>query len=210
MMKSPCSVARIDALLPQTQCGLCGYAACRPYAQAIADAQETLDRCLPGGERVLTQLGELLQQDISALLPNMRQHQKPASVAVIREDACIGCTKCIQACPVDAILGSGKLMHTILSAACTGCGLCLPPCPMDCIDLITLPTPDAKQQQQQAQQARRRYLAREQRLAIQASQADTAKPAATDTTTHNKADEIAAAVARVQAKRNSRKTNYAG
>ena len=126
----------IDALLPQTQCGECGYPGCMPYAQALAAKQAPIDRCPPGGIKTLVALGNLLNID-----PTPYQHDKiintrPPARALIREPECIGCTKCIQACPVDAIIGSATLMHTILSHECTGCGLCIDPCPVDCIELI--------------------------------------------------------------------------
>lgn len=126
---------RIDALLPQTQCGKCGHPGCRPYAQGIA-AGEPINRCPPGGAETIAALAELLQ--VPVLDIDLTRGQAPAQVAYIREAECIGCTKCIQACPVDAILGAAKLMHTVLIDHCTGCDLCVAPCPVDCIDLIPL------------------------------------------------------------------------
>src|SRR3990167_9186718 len=135
-MKSIILTEQIDALLPQTQCGLCGYKGCRPYAEALSMGKETIDRCPPGGVATLQQLAELLNQDAAPYVAAMQQKEKPPVVAKIREEECIGCTKCIQACPVDAILGAAKLMHTVIADECTGCDLCVEPCPVDCIDMI--------------------------------------------------------------------------
>ncbi|MBV6289028.1 RnfABCDGE type electron transport complex subunit B [Pseudomonas sp. MAFF 301350] len=128
-------IQRIDALLPQTQCGKCGHAGCQPYAQGLA-AGEAINKCPPGGSETIAALAALLQVPVIALDPE--RGSAPAQVAFIREAECIGCTKCIQACPVDAIVGAAKLMHTVISAECTGCDLCVAPCPVDCIDLLPL------------------------------------------------------------------------
>jgi electron transport complex protein RnfB len=130
---------RIEALLPQTQCTQCGYAGCKPYAQAIARGEAGIDQCPPGGEAGVRALAELLDRRPGPVDPAHGVH-KPAQVALVREAECIGCTKCIQACPVDAIVGASKLMHTVIADLCTGCELCLPPCPVDCIDLVPAPT----------------------------------------------------------------------
>lgn len=129
---------QIDALLPQTQCGLCGHGGCMPYAEAIVFEKATINLCPPGGVTTLKALGELTQQDSTPYLNEMEQKAKPALLAQIRENECIGCAKCIKVCPVDAILGSGKQMHTVIAAECTGCELCVPACPVDCIDLVTI------------------------------------------------------------------------
>lgn len=158
----------IDALLPQTQCGKCGHVGCRPYAEAIAEG-EPINRCPPGGEQTVAQLAELTGQPILAL----EQPTQLPLTAVIREAECIGCTKCIQACPVDAILGASKRMHSVIVDECTGCELCVAPCPVDCIDLVPHPAWEAavNETEQQAYLARRaqlgrtRYQARQQRLA---------------------------------------------
>ena len=126
---------RIDALLPQTQCGKCTYAGCRPYAEAIAAGTADINQCPPGGEAGIRALARLLGRDPIALNPEHGVEQPPL-VALIDESLCIGCTKCIQACPVDAIVGAAKLMHTVIEDHCTGCELCIPPCPVDCIDLV--------------------------------------------------------------------------
>jgi len=131
-------VERIDALLPQTQCGQCGYPGCRPYAQAIADG-DVINKCPPGGQNTVNALATLL--DVPA--PELDVEEGPdvniKKVAYIREAECIGCTKCIQACPVDAILGAAKLMHTVITSECTGCDLCVEPCPVDCIEMRPIP-----------------------------------------------------------------------
>lgn len=156
----------IDALLPQTQCELCGYAGCRPYATAITQG-EAINKCLPGGVEVLKKLAALKKIDPEPYLKEMQQKQKPPMLAVIREAECIGCTKCIQACPVDAIIGARKLMHTVLTDICTGCELCIPPCPVDCIDMIPIKKRDDKVQAEFIQQSRQRYMQRNKRLTQQ-------------------------------------------
>jgi electron transport complex protein RnfB len=126
---------QIDALLPQTQCGQCGYPGCRPYAQAIAQGQADINQCPPGGEDGVKALAELLGVDPKPLDPAYGA-AKPQARAVIDEARCIGCVLCLQACPVDAILGAPKFMHTVIAAQCTGCELCVAPCPVDCIDMV--------------------------------------------------------------------------
>lgn len=129
-------VEQIDALLPQTQCGQCGHPGCRPYAEAIANG-EAINHCPPGGQATIQALADLL--DIEAIpLDGDHGTEAATKVAVIREDECIGCTKCIQACPVDAILGAAKQMHTVIADECTGCDLCVEPCPVDCIDMVEI------------------------------------------------------------------------
>ncbi|MEP6633820.1 MAG: Rnf electron transport complex subunit RnfB, partial [Luteimonas sp.] len=130
---NPSLVERLDRLLPQTQCGQCGYAGCRPYAQAMADGEADVDRCPPGGDAGARALARLLGTAAKPYDRN-RGECKPNLVAVIVEADCIGCTKCIQACPVDAIIGGSKRMHTVIEPLCTGCELCLPACPVDCIE----------------------------------------------------------------------------
>jgi electron transport complex protein RnfB len=153
---------RIDALLPQTQCTKCGYAGCRPYAEAIAAGQAPINRCPPGGAAGIARLAGLLQRPALPLDPAHGIAQ-PLRVAVIDEALCIGCTLCIQACPVDAIVGSAKRMHTVLAAACTGCDLCLPPCPMDCIATVPV-EPPRSWTTADADAARARHAARSRRL----------------------------------------------
>ncbi|MDH1264678.1 RnfABCDGE type electron transport complex subunit B [Pseudomonas sp. GD03944] len=180
------SVQAIDALLPQTQCGKCGHPGCLPYAQGIAQG-EAINKCPPGGEMTVRALAQLLQvPELPLELPAV-----PPQIALIREAECIGCTKCIQACPVDAILGAAKLMHTVITAECTGCELCVAPCPVDCIDILPLNGEAAEAQRQRADQFRQRHDARQTRLANEAArrQADRAArvlPAmATSTATEN-------------------------
>jgi electron transport complex protein RnfB len=128
-------VDQIDSLLPQTQCGQCGYPGCRPYAEAIAGGEADINQCPPGGEAGIRALADLLGREPKPLNPE-NGVEKPRTVAVIDEVACIGCTLCIQACPVDAIVGASKQMHTVIESECTGCDLCLPPCPVDCIEMV--------------------------------------------------------------------------
>lgn len=132
-------VEQINALLPQTQCGQCGHPGCRPYAKAITKG-DAINKCPPGGESTIIELAHLLDLDP---LPLDDEHgqEDALKVAYIREAECIGCTKCIQACPVDAILGAVKLMHTVIVDECTGCDLCVEPCPVDCIDMLPAKTP---------------------------------------------------------------------
>ena len=132
-------VDQIDALLPQTQCGQCTYAGCRPYAEAMAAGEADINQCPPGGEATIQALADLLGLDPKPLNPEHGEHSEK-TVVVIDEQVCIGCTLCIQACPVDAIVGAAKLMHTVIESECTGCDLCLPPCPVDCIDIVEIKT----------------------------------------------------------------------
>ncbi|MEN8259226.1 MAG: electron transport complex subunit RsxB [Pseudomonadota bacterium] len=130
---------KIDAILPQTQCGQCNFPGCRPYAEAIAKGEADINQCPPGGEEGAKALAELLGVEPKPL--NAKQGPaKPKCVAVIIEQECIGCTKCIQACPVDAILGTAKAMHTVIESECTGCELCVAPCPVDCIVMAPVKT----------------------------------------------------------------------
>ncbi|RVU41256.1 electron transport complex subunit RsxB [Rheinheimera riviphila] len=129
-------VDQIDDILPQTQCGQCGYPGCRPYAEAIANG-DAINKCPPGGEAAIKKLADLM--GVAATPLDGAQTPAVKRVAYIREDECIGCTKCIQACPVDAIVGASKLMHTVLIDECTGCDLCVEPCPVNCIDMVPLP-----------------------------------------------------------------------
>ncbi len=123
-------IEKIEAILPQTQCGQCGYPGCKPYAEAIANGEE-INKCPPGGAEGVQRLADLLGREVKPL----DAEEKPKQVAVIDENTCIGCTLCIQSCPVDAIVGAAKQMHTIIAQQCTGCELCLPPCPVECIHL---------------------------------------------------------------------------
>ncbi|MGI9292031.1 MAG: electron transport complex subunit RsxB [Gammaproteobacteria bacterium] len=130
-------VDKVNALLPQTQCAQCGYPGCRPYAEAIINKEADINQCAPGGEATVTALANLLGQPAKPLNTAFGMHKRP-SVAVIREADCIGCALCLEACPVDAILGAHRYTHTVIRDECTGCELCLPPCPVDCIDIVPL------------------------------------------------------------------------
>ncbi|EQD32079.1 Electron transport complex, RnfB [mine drainage metagenome] len=152
---------RLDALLPQTQCGQCGYGGCMPYAEAMARGDTAHNRCPPGGSATIAALASALGQLPLPLDPACGEH-KPRTLAYIREAECIGCTKCIQACPVDAIVGASKRMHMVLEALCTGCELCVAPCPVDCIELLPNVLPRMSVAESNA--ARLRHRARQQRL----------------------------------------------
>lgn len=187
----------LNALLPQTQCTKCGYDGCLPYAQAMAQGQADINRCPPGGDTGVAKLAALLNKPIREIDPDCGQHE-PLQVAVIEEEHCIGCTLCIQACPVDAIIGANKKMHTVLSDWCTGCDLCVAPCPVDCIVMMPV-QPTTAWTDEQAQIARVRFEARELRLQRQADVAhDTPKVATAD-----KQAVIAAALARARLRRAS-------
>jgi len=162
-------VQSIDALLPQTQCGLCGHRdGCLPYAQSIVEGEDA-NKCVPGGQPVADALAALLNRSKlpaeESVWPIQADGRPQRMKAIIREDECIGCTKCISACPVDAIIGSGKLMHTVLTDLCTGCELCIPPCPVDCIDLVEdlQPLPTEAQRIAEQDDLRKRYYAHIQR-----------------------------------------------
>ncbi|MGH8354854.1 MAG: electron transport complex subunit RsxB [Pseudomonas sp.] len=158
-MSSLIRIEAIDALLPQTQCGKCGHPGCKPYARAIAEG-EAINKCPPGGVATIQALAELL--DVPVLPPEIPPI--PPQIAFIREAECIGCTKCIQACPVDAIVGAAKQMHTVLVDECTGCELCVAPCPVDCIDILPLAGPEAQAQRARADQFRQRFETHQTRL----------------------------------------------
>lgn len=159
-------IQRIDALLPQTQCGKCGHPGCKPYAEGIASG-EPINKCPPGGSETIAALAELLK--IPVLELDVSRGSAPAQIAYIREAECIGCTKCIKACPVDAIVGAAKLMHTVIIDECTGCDLCVAPCPVDCIEMRPLPLASvlpivgglaASPEEQQARAAKRNHARR--------------------------------------------------
>lgn len=197
----------IDALLPQTQCRQCGYPGCRPYAAAIGAGQADINQCPPGGDEVIRDLAALLGVPFKPLAPQFGA-TRPAAVAVIDEQACIGCTLCIQACPVDAIIGAAKRMHTVIARECTGCALCIPPCPVDCISLReTGQQPSREQRKIVAATARRRFEFRARRLAREAHvpgdvQQDGIPPAAAKNRTDE--EKKRAAVAKALARARSR------
>ena len=154
---------KIDALLPQTQCTKCGHGGCMPYAQAIAAGEADINQCPPGGAAGIVKLAALLGRDAKPLNP-ANGAEKRRSVAFVDEARCIGCTLCIQACPVDAIVGASKRMHTVIAELCTGCELCVPPCPVDCVDLLPLPEAQAHWTRAMADAARARFEFRKLRL----------------------------------------------
>ena len=199
----------IDALLPQTQCGYCGHAGCRPYAQAIAEG-EAINRCPPGGTETIAALAAALDREALPLDGEAR----PKTVAFIRELECIGCTKCIQACPVDAILGAAKRMHTVLADECTGCDLCVEPCPVDCIEMR--PTAHPTIDRNDALRYKARFEARNTRLQRDAAEREqrratsrsTPAPSAPQVTAPvvDKQAEIRAAIARAKARKAGQQT----
>ena len=144
---------KIDRLLPQTQCGRCGYKACKPYAEAIAKGDALINECPPGGQQGIALLADLLGVDVLPLNPEYGA-ELDKQRAVIRENECIGCTRCLPPCPVDAILGASKQLHTVIASECTGCALCISACPVDCIDLVASVT------QYDPDLARKRYQAK--------------------------------------------------
>lgn len=183
-------IARIDSCLPQTQCGLCDHPdGCLPYAAAIVVDNEPYNKCVPGGQPVTDAIGSIIHSDESSdsSAPVIAEPSKwpidiatsrPTEVrAIIREDDCIGCTKCIPACPVDAIVGTGKHMHTIFTDLCTGCELCIAPCPVDCIDLVTVHRQLSETEREDEQQdLRQRYHTHLQRVTKQLADSSNAKP----------------------------------
>ncbi|MGP5272549.1 RnfABCDGE type electron transport complex subunit B [Psychrobacter faecalis] len=181
-------IARIDACLPQTQCGLCDHAdGCLPYAVAIVIDNEPYNKCVPGGQPVTDAIAQIINQDSSDTQPLNAEpskwpidvsSQRPVEVrAVIREDDCIGCTKCIPACPVDAIVGTGKHMHTIFTDLCTGCELCIAPCPVDCIDLVTVErTQSTTERTLEQEDLRQRYHTHLRRVSKQLADSSNSKP----------------------------------
>jgi electron transport complex protein RnfB len=183
---------RIDALLPQTQCTRCGYPACKDYANAIADGVANINQCPPGGMAGIALLANLLGREPLPLNP-VNGVEKPREIAFIDEEVCIGCTKCIQACPVDAIVGASKLMHTVLADECTGCELCIAPCPVDCIAMIPATIPA------DAEKYRARYVAHTRRIARW--DAERAAELAVRKSNVDAGDAVAAALARARAKK---------
>lgn len=202
------SVKEVDALLPQTQCGECSFSGCMPYAEALVQGLVTINKCPPGGEATVKALGQLLQINPEPYLAEAVENARAPSMAVINEAECIGCTKCIKACPVDAIIGSGKQMHAVIAHECTGCGLCVEPCPVDCIEMVDLSEPDyvmdVARLRHQAKQARVLRVEHEKQQAYREKR----QLAARSNTNHMqdiqaKNDYIKQALARVQAKKTS-------
>ena len=198
-------VERIDALLPQTQCGQCGYPGCEPYAQAIARGEADINQCPPGGAAGIRALAQLLGREFKPLSA-LHGVEKPKAVAVIDESLCIGCTLCIQACPVDAIVGAAKQMHTVVPPLCTGCELCLPPCPVDCIAMIPVEAANragGRSDRKAADAARERYRRRNSRLERERREKAARLAARTEASSEPSAADqkralIAAAIARAQ------------
>lgn len=209
-MSHPDLIDAIDLLLPQTQCTKCGYHGCRPYAEAIA-AGDAINKCPPGGDEGIAKLAALLNRPPLPLDTSHGQHQPLITAAFIREAECIGCTKCIQACPVDAILGAAKRMHTIITDHCTGCDLCVAPCPVDCIDMLPLAVqPDDHAQHIKANLSRQRFEKRKRRLAkIQADKQHTKKIATSHTPDPPAAISEALAQIRQQAEQQPRQQQQA-
>lgn len=203
-MNQTALIQRIDALLPQTQCGKCGHPGCKPYAEGIVRG-EAINKCPPGGSATIIALADLLHvQPLPLDAPN---GPVPPQIAFIREAECIGCTKCIQACPVDAIVGAAKQMHTVITDECTGCELCVAPCPVDCIDILPLAEPEASAQRQRADQFRQRFefhnarLAREDARRQAEREARAARAAQVQQTTTAPLDPVQAAIERVKAQK---------
>ena len=155
---------KINSILPQTQCGKCNFTGCRPYAHAIAQGQADINQCPPGGKNGILKIAKILKVDYKPL--NKKYGViKPKAIAIIEEDKCIGCTLCILACPVDAIVGAGKQMHTVIEKECTGCDLCLEPCPVDCIKMVDIKLKEsATVKKKKSDIARSRYEFRNQRI----------------------------------------------
>jgi Na+-translocating ferredoxin:NAD+ oxidoreductase subunit B len=161
----------IDALLPQTQCTRCGYQGCRPYAEAIARGEAEINQCPPGGAATIAALAGLLSRDPLPLNP-ANGVEGPPLVALIDEAACIGCAKCLPPCPVDAIIGARKQMHTVITALCTGCELCIAPCPVDCISMVPRRSHSDTPAAPDAQSNRERYFAHNERIIRRARERD--------------------------------------
>ena len=196
-------VAEIDALLPQTQCTKCGYAGCEPYAQAIAEGIADINQCPPGGAAGIVVLAALLDRPPKPLNP-VNGVERARHVASIDEPRCIGCTLCIQACPVDAIVGAPKQMHTVLTTLCSGCDLCVAPCPVDCISMIPAMGEDANWDRDRANAARARLHRRRARLERDKTEraARLTRPAgAATTSTDAKQAFVRAAMERARARR---------
>jgi Na+-translocating ferredoxin:NAD+ oxidoreductase subunit B len=158
---------QLEAVLPQTQCRLCDYPGCRPYAAAIAEGEADIDRCHPGGLETLKALAKIQGKDYRGFIDKVQQQTKAASSIWIDPELCIGCTKCIQVCPVDAIIGKAKEMHTVLPSECTGCDLCIPVCPVDCMIPIPTQEPSTPLRKSKAAYAKMRFEQRQNRLGLE-------------------------------------------
>ena len=189
----------IDALLPQTQCTKCGYPSCRRYAEAISSGEADFNQCPPGGEAGIRALAAMLGREAKPLNP-ANGVERDRRVAVIDEARCIGCTLCIKACPVEAIVGAAKLMHTVVTGLCSGCDLCVAPCPVDCIEMVPAAGEDAVWDRSRADAARERFERREARLARE-REATVERARRTQPQSEKKRAIIAQAIARARAKR---------
>lgn len=166
---------QIEELLPQTQCRMCGFDGCKPYAEAVAAGRSGINRCPPGGDETIRELARLTGIPYEPLDPDCGAPTQPA-IAVIDEAVCIGCTLCIQACPVDAIVGASKRMHTVIAGECAGCGLCVPPCPVDCIAMATTAAaPAGAARRERAHHYRTRHIARAARIERERSERQAAE-----------------------------------
>jgi electron transport complex protein RnfB len=196
--------AAIDRVLPQTQCRQCGYPACRPYAHAVATGEADINRCPPGGDAGIRTLARLTGRPYKPLDPGCGR-ERPRAVACIDEAVCIGCTLCIEACPVDSIAGARQQLHTVITELCTGCELCLPPCPVDCIALVPATGVHAGWDARRADAARERYERRRTRLARRrsdpAARAGSSRSARSLASPQAKRAAVAAALARARARR---------
>lgn len=202
-------IDKINSILPQTQCTRCGYPSCKDYATAIAEEKADINQCPPGGNEGITLLANMLDKEVKPLNPESGKIE-PRRLAIIEEEACIGCTLCIKACPVDAIIGANKMMHTVIASECTGCDLCIPACPVDCIKVV--PDPDQIWSMERRNRAQSRFeqhrlrreneqKARDARLAMQTQLLKKARAAADDNSTKEenpKADLIAQIMAKAK------------
>jgi len=216
MIQKPVNVDAVDAWLPQTQCTKCGYPRCRAYAEALVHGQADINQCPPGGDSTIHGLATMFKLTPKPLNPLFGHHQR-RQLAEIDENLCIGCTLCIQACPVDAIIGAAKQMHTVIVEECTGCELCVSPCPVDCIDL----KPDLPEKADinwrwpdyppgDVERARRRAEIRLRRIAMRISERDARRrnrAMRLDQRRRQMKKDIQEAVARVRAKRSHSKFN---
>ncbi|TXI91490.1 MAG: RnfABCDGE type electron transport complex subunit B [Neisseriales bacterium] len=202
-------IDKINSILPQTQCTRCGYPSCKDYATAIAEEKADINQCPPGGNEGITLLANMLDKEVKPLNPENGKIE-PRRLAIIEEEACIGCTLCIKACPVDAIIGANKMMHTVITSECTGCDLCIPACPVDCIKVV--PDPDQIWSMERRNRAQSRFeqhqlrreneqKARDARLAMQTQLLKKARAASDDNSTKEekpKADLIAQIMAKAK------------